>query len=181
MDKELIQQGKLDNSGNLIISSRENAGGVIRKIQYGIIKIMGDSKEYRVSYRTLFDIANKPPQFKGNIIIPELRLKIPLSSIVFQQFREEKQFISSEYSELPTVELICERIGDEFKISNKTEAYYKKSGVKYWLVVAHILDRQTPDLKFNNVKQALLMQSKEENYPSTILEIYRYGKKQENL
>lgn len=190
MEKSLAEQKKLTSDGCLILSSKENAGSIISTVQYGVIKLMGDDTEYEVSYKTLCDIANKPAQFKGSVVIPELRLKVPLTSIVFQQFREKNVFTEKAYARLPTVDLVCKNtaVGEDFKLSEKSERDYRNSGEAYWRVTAHIIDegnmddmRKVPDLKFENVKRALLMKSKEVGYPATILEIYKYGEKQKSL
>lgn len=181
MEQSLSKANNLNGNGNLIVKSEENFGEVVNTVQYGVIKLMGDSTEYKVSYKTLYDIASKPPQFKGSVIIPELRLKVPLSNIVFQQFREKKEVIVKDFAKLPTVELICKKdiVDGEFEVSNKSIKELCSNMEEYWRVTAHVLkETNTPDLCFNHVKQALLLKSSEPNYPASILKIYKYGKLQ---
>lgn len=181
MENTLTKKNNLNTDGNLITQTNENFGEVINTIQYGVIKLMGDNTEYKVSYKTLYDIANKPPQFKGNVVIPELHLKVPLSSIVFQQFREAREIIAKEYAKLPTTDLVCKRtkVGDDFEISNSSLKKLHENMEEYWQITAHILkETNNPDLKFNHAKRALLMKSPEPNYPASVLEIYKYGELQ---
>lgn len=181
MEQLLSKVNNLNGNGNLIVKSEENFGEVVNIVQYGVIKLMGDNTEYKVSYKTLYDIANKPPQFKGNVVIPELHLKVPLSSIVFQQFREAKEIIAKEYAKLPTIDLVCKRtkVGEDFEISSSSLKKLHENMEEYWQITAHILkETNNPDLKFNHVKRALLMKSPEPNYSASVLEIYKYGELQ---
>ena len=83
MQGELIEgKGRLTPEGDLIVDSKENGGTTITTVKYGVIKLMGDKTEYRVSYKTLTDIVNRPPKFEGDVIIPELHLKTPIKNIV---------------------------------------------------------------------------------------------------
>lgn len=181
MENALTKKNNLNTDGNLIIQTNENFGEVINTVQYGVIKLMGDNTEYKVSYKTLYDIANKPPQFKGSVVIPELHLKVPLSNIVFQQFREKKEIIVKDFAKLPTVELTCKKdiVDGEFEVSSKSIKELCSNMEEYWRVTAHVLkETNTPDLCFNHVKEALLLKSSEPNYPASIRKIYKYGELQ---
>ena len=94
--------GKLDQRGDLVIDERETEEAVYKTVKYGVIKLIGDPNEHRVSYQSIKMLADKPPLFGGDVIIPELHLKIPINRVVFQQIREEEQKIIKNFAKLPT-------------------------------------------------------------------------------
>ena len=162
MENGLELKNKLDNEGNFVVSREENGGSIVEVVRYGVIKLIGDKTEYRVSYKTLLGITNKPEKFNGNVVIPELHLKVPISSIVFQQVREEKRVTVKGFTKLPFENFICEptNVGEEFKPLEIKENEAKKTMEKYWLICAHYIEKDGVrrfDYNFNHVKEALLI------------------------
>ena len=49
MENALTKKNNLNTDGNLITQTNENFGEVINTIQYGVIKLMGDNTEYKVT------------------------------------------------------------------------------------------------------------------------------------
>ena len=186
MTNELsVSQGKLNETGDLITSKTEEGGAIKQTVKYGIIKLMGDKNEYRVSYKTLYDIVNKPEKFNGNVVIPELHMKVPLNSIVFQQFRDEEITINKDFTRLPYERLVCEPtpVGQNFKPTDLSESAANKTRSKFWLASLHYTigpdGQKLFDCNFNHAKEALFMVPvMEENYPPSINKIFRYGNEQ---
>jgi len=167
MDKSLELRDKINENGDLIVDKTENGGLITEVVKYGVIKFYGDDKEYRVSYKTLWDITNKPENFKGNIVIPELHMKVPLSSICFQQIREEKNIIKKSFTKLPTEDFVClaTEVGEEFKPAGLSEREAKKKMDEYWLIQAHYIEQNGVkrfDYNFNHVKSAILVRCVED-------------------
>lgn len=187
MQGEIVQGGnKLTPEGDLVVESRESGGTVTTKVKYGVIKLMGDKTEYRVSYKTLMDIVNRPAKFEGDVIIPELHLKTPIKNIVFQQFRDEELQTAKDFTNLPTKRVVCEvsNPGERLKPTLISESEANKSRAKYWLATLHystgINGENLYYCDFSQAKELLLMvpYMEEENYPPSIGRIFRYGEEQ---
>lgn len=184
--QELIEgKGKLNSDGDLITNFKENGGTTSTTIKYGVIKLMGDKTEYRVSYKTLTDIANLPAKFEGDVVIPELHLKVPKKNIVFQQFRDEELVTAKDFTNLPYKTVICEatEVGEKLKPTSLSEFEVSRSNSKYWLATLHYVTSSEGeylyDCDFSHAKEALLMvPCGEEKYPSVINRIFRYGVEQ---
>ena len=179
-------KGELTANGDLIVESRENGGTTITTLKYGVIKLMGDKTEYRVSYKTLADIVNRPQKFEGDVVIPELHLKVPVKNIVFQQFRDEEIQTAKDFTNLPTKRVVCEptRVGERFRLTKLSEMEANKANGKYWLATLHYTtssdDEKLFDCEFSHAKEALLMTPylEEPNYPPSVSKIFRYGEEQ---
>lgn len=187
MQGELIEgKGRLTPEGDLIVDSKENGGTTITTVKYGVIKLMGDKTEYRVSYKTLTDIVNRPPKFEGDVIIPELHLKTPIKNIVFQQFRDEEIQTAKDFTNLPVKRVVCEptQPGERFRPTELSEMEANKSNAKYWLVSMHYTtasnNENLYDCEFSHAKEALLMVPylEDEGYPPSVSRIFRYGEEQ---
>ena len=186
MDNRTVQLGgKLNSNGDLIVDTREDGGNIINTIKYGIIKLRGDTTEYRVSYKTLVEITTKPEKFNGHIVISELHLKVPINDIVFQQFRDEELTTPKDFTRLPTRYVICENteIGENFKPTNLAQWQVDKMKTNFWLTRLHFYispnDEPLYDCNFSHAKEALYMRALEDkDYPAVINRIFRYGVEQ---
>lgn len=138
MTNEIIEQ-KYNNSGDLIVAEEKDGGRTMQEVKFGLIKLMGDKKEYRVSFKTLCDIEKSRQQgFEGNVIIKELGMSVKMSQIVMLKSEVEDVVIKDGFTNLPYESLILERFENgEFIRSNKSRRKHQEEGTTFWQCLVH--------------------------------------------
>ncbi len=179
-EKTPAKTAKKDADGNLVLEEWETEEATYKKVKYGVIRIMGDPNEHRISYETLKAIADKPPLFNGDVIIPEMHVKVPLNRIVFQQFRDEEQKRLKNFAKLPTSAVLLDLNED------KMIAREDLKGREAWReATAHYqegTDGREYYLNRNQLKRCLWLhreKGESEFYPPSIYRIEKYGIDQE--
>lgn len=177
MNNEIIKSGtiKLNNEGNQIISETKNGAGVEQTIKYGLIKLMGDKKEYRVSYKTMLAINDaKNSNFTGNINIPELNMKIQSNQIVMLRSETEKNQIVENFTKLPTANLCLDL---NLKPLNMLRPQLLREQKPYYEATVHYTEcngERQYYLGFDKIKRCLKIDYDEDGY-DFITNIYEYG------
>lgn len=168
--------GKLDQRGDLVIDERETEEAVYKTVKYGVIKLIGDPNEHRVSYQSIKMLADKLPLFRGDVIIPELHLKIPINRVVFQQIREEEQKIVKNFAKLPTDVILLDL--EENVIINREDLKTREAWREATAHYQEGANGREYYLNRNQLKRCLwLHREKGENefYPPAIYRIEKYG------
>lgn len=120
MEKQLAT---LNADGNQIISRSVDGSGELQTIKYGIIRLMGDKNEYRVSFKTLCDIEKmRNAGFTGSIKITELNMSVMANQIVMAKSETEDIRIVENFTKLPTETVWLNE--DMQKIQSKGNSYY---------------------------------------------------------
>ena len=138
MTNEIIEQ-KYNNNGDLIVAEEKDGGRTMQEVKFGLIKLMGDKKEYRVSFKTLCDIEKSRQQgFEGNVSIKELGMSVKMSQIVMLKSEVEDVVVKDGFTNLPCESLILERFNSgEFVKSKKTRRQHQEEGTEFWQCVVH--------------------------------------------
>ena len=127
MTNEIIEQ-KYNNNGDLIVAEEKDGGRTMQEVKFGLIKLMGDKKEYRVSFKTLC----------GNVSIKELGMSVKMSQIVMLKSEVEDVVIKDGFTGLPYESLILERFDSgEFVKSKKTRRQHQVEGTEFWQCLVH--------------------------------------------
>lgn len=177
MSNEIIKSinTKLNADGNQIISEIKNGAGIEQIIKYGLIKLIGDKKEYRVSYKTILAINDaKNSNFTGNINIPELNMKIQANQIIMLRSETEKIQIVENFTKLPTASLCLDL---NLKPLNMLRSQLLREQKSYYEATAHYTERNGERqyyLEFDKIKRCLKIDYDEDGY-DYITNIYEYG------
>ncbi len=169
---------RLNSDGNQIIDEVSDGGGKTQTIKYGLIKLMGEKKEYRISYKTLLAINEaQNAKFKGKINIPEINMSVQVSQIVMMRSETENIRLDDNFTSLPTVSVSLDL---DFNILNRTRFYFTKNKIDYYSAIVHYKEVDGVKqyyLEPEKIKRLLKIEFDEEGYDK-ITEIYHYGVKQ---
>ena len=175
MSKELIV---FNEEGNQVISSEKSGGSEIQTVKYGIIKLIGDKTEYKVSFKTLLEIEKyKTSGFTGSIKIKELHMSVAANQIVMAKSEVGKRIITENFTKLPTTNVLLD---ENLQLSDKPRSYFKKNQYKHYYATVHYREN-------NGEKQLLLEKDKikhlieivYENDYEIIASVHNYGLLQE--
>lgn len=168
----------LDSDGNAIISEQEDGGGKTRTIKYGLIKLIGEKQERRVSMKTIIDINNaKEHNFTGQINIPELNMSVSVSQIVMMRSEIETVRTVANISNLPTANLI---LTEQFQISGNLRSYFVRNKIPYYEAVVHYVERDGARqyyLDSDKIKRLVKVDFDDDGY-DYVSAIYHYGVRQ---
>lgn len=177
MTNEIIEQ-KYNTNGDLIIDEEKDGGRVVQKVKFGIIKLMGDKTEYRVSFKTLCDIEKSRQQgFEGSVVIKELNMSVKMGQIVLLKSDIENSVLKNEFTNLPYESLILERLNNgEFIISNKSRRKHQEEGTTFWQCLVHYEVKGEEKHYLMGFEQIKLAAKVKNNEGYTVCEnIYEYG------
>lgn len=165
---------KFNKDGDQIISSEKTGAGETQTVKYGLIKLMGDKKEYRVSFKTLVTIENaRQANFKGTIKIPELHLSVLASQIVMLRSETEKQQVVENFTKLPT-ESLC--LDFNLKPLKAPRVKLMRDRIPHYEALVHFTERDGERqyyLEFDKIKRCMCIEF--EDVYSFITSIYEYG------
>lgn len=168
----------LDSDGNAIISEQEDGGGKNKTIKYGLIKLIGEKQERRVSMKTIIDINNaKEHNFTGQINIPELNMSVSVSQIIMMRSETETIRTVANIANLPTTNLI---LTEQFQISGNLRNYFVRNRIPYYEAVVHYSIRDGERqyyLDSDKIKRLVKVDFDDDGY-DYITAIYYYGVKQ---
>lgn len=170
---------KFNSDGNQIINENVDGGGKTQTIKYGLIKLIGDKIERRVSYKTLLGINEaKNSDFDGQINIPEINMSVQVSQIVMMRSETEDIRIDDNFTNLPTISV---NLDSDFNIINKPRNYFLKYKIPYYSTTVHYRENNGSMeycLEFDKIKKLLKVEFDSEGN-DYISEIYNYGVKNE--
>lgn len=168
---------KLNDNGDLVISESVDGGGKTQTIKYGLIKLIGEKQERRVSLKTILDIDSaRKAGFTGNIDIPEINMNVPISQIAMMRSETENVRTENSITSLPTANVILTL---DFEISNKVRPKLLREQTPYYEAVVHYLERDGERqyyLELDKIKRLLKVEFDEDGY-DYISQIYEYGVK----
>ena len=144
-------------------------------VKYGLIKLIGEKTEYRVSYKTLLDIVKaKEANFNGQVDIPEINMRVQISQIIMMKSELETIRIENDITNLPTASVCLDL---DFKISPHIRGWFLRNQVPYYQATVHYKENngiREYYLEFNKIKRLLKIDFDEDGY-DYISEIYKYG------
>lgn len=169
---------KFTPDGNQILEEIADGGGKTQKIKYGLIKLMGEKKEYRISYKTLLAINEaQNAKFKGKINIPEINMSVQVSQIVMMKSETENIRVNENFTSLPTISVTLDL---DFNILNQKRIHYLKNKIDYYDAIVHYKEVDGIKqylLEPDKIKRLLKVEFDKEGY-DRVTEIYHYGIKQ---
>lgn len=171
MEKQLAT---LNADGNQIISRSVDGSGELQTIKYGIIRLMGDKNEYRVSFKTLCDIEKmRNAGFTGSIKITELNMSVMANQIVMAKSETEDIRIVEHFTNRPTSTVILDK---DMKISNHTKNWFIRNNEGYYLATCHYVEvdgQRQYMLQREKIKKLVKIEI-EEGY-EVVISIEEYG------
>lgn len=179
MNKELEKTAiNLNSDGNQIINEEVDGRGKAQTIKYGLIKLMGERQEYRISYKTLLALNEaQNAGFKGKINIPEINMKVQISQIVVMRSNTEKVRIDEDFTKLPTETL---NLDENFYILHGLKGKIEKEHDKYYIATCHYVIKNGEKQYYlgpNQIKDLLTMvRDDDPDYPHRVQKAMRYGR-----
>ena len=167
-----------NSDGNQIIEEQKDGGGSTQVVKYGLIKLIGDRQERRVSFRTLLAITKAKDDGVESVMIRELNMAVKTSQIVMMRSEIEKLRLVDNISNLPTANLYLTL---DFEISDKSRPYFDGTKTPHYLAVVHYVDRNGSAqyyLDFDKIKK-LVRIDYDIDGQDYVSAIYHYGVKQE--
>lgn len=165
-----------NESGDQVLEERQDGSGKVQTIKYGLIKLVGEKQERRVSFRTLLLLYNAKDDEAETILIRELNMTVRANQIAMMRSETEKVRTDNAITNLPTNNII---LGLDFKISPKIRPQLLREQTPYYEAVAHYVEREGKReyyLQFDKIKRLLKVEFDENGY-DYISEIYEYGVK----
>jgi len=167
-----------DKEGNQILEEKIDGGGKTQVIKYGLIKLIGEKQEHKVSYKTLLDINNaKNSNFTGQINIPEINMSVQINQIVMLRSGIENIRVDDDITNLPTTN-IC--LDSNMQVSEHIRPYFIRNKIPYYEATVHYVERNGEKqyyLELDKIKRLLKVDFDKDGY-DYISKIYHYGIKQ---
>lgn len=172
------QKPILNANGDQIIEEKIDGAGKTQTIKYGLIKLMGDKSEYRVSYKTLLDINKaKNSNFTGQINIPEINMSVQASQIVMLKSEVEDVRIENNIANLPTETVFLD---ENFNRLISPKPVIEKKHAMYYIATCHyvVVNGEKQYYVAPNQIQYLVTMVRDEDpdYPHYIKKVTRYGR-----
>lgn len=139
MTNEITTKQQFNENGDLIVAEAVSGGSKTQTIKYGLIKLMGEKIERRVSFRTLCDIEqSRKKGFDGNITITELGMSVRMSQIVMLRSEVESKTSMNNFTSLLCESLIMDSDGNgNLYPSKKNRQQHARDNEPYWQCVVH--------------------------------------------
>ena len=169
---------KFNSKGDQILNEESNGKGKIQTIKYGLIKLMGEKIEHRVSYKTLLEIIKTQKSgFNGRINIPEINMSVQASQIVMMRSEIEDIKYENDFTKLPTETLTLD---ENYNILNDSKIKIEKDYDTYLIANCHYLIENNEKqyyLEPNQIKDLLVMvKDNDVEYPHKVKKAFRYGR-----
>ena len=175
MNKELtISTNNFNSDRNKIIEEKIDGGGKTQTIKYGLIKLIGEKEERRVSFETLLAIMKAKDDDAESIMIRELNMVVKISQIVMMKSELETVRFEDNIANLPTASICLDL---DFKVSPRLRAWYIRNQQPYYEATVHYRERNGEReycLEFDKIKRLLKIVFDDDGY-DYINKIYEYG------
>ncbi len=126
---------RFNKRGDQIVETKQTGDGVVQTIKFGMIKLIGDKEERRVSFKTLLDIERaQREKFHGTIAIPELNMTTPADRVVMLRSETEQVRKVESFTNLPTALVI---LTEGLTISPKIRLWHTNNLVPFYQAKLH--------------------------------------------
>jgi len=175
---EKINNPVFNREGNIVIEEKYDGSGKTTTIKYGLIRLIGDKKEYRVSMRTLLDINKaKKANFTGQLNIPELDMSVNASQIVMMKSDIEEIRENGDFTKLPTESLCLDK---DFNLITGSKATIEREHDMYYRATCHYVIRDGEKQYYiqpDQIQYLLTMvRDADPSYPHRVAKALRYGR-----
>ena len=180
MNQEIATANKpvFNGDGNIIIEEKADGGGKTQTVKYGLIKLMGDKKEYRVSMKTLLGISEaKKANFTGQLNIPELDMSVSASQIVMMRSETEEAREDNDFTKLPTAMLLLDK---DFNHLTGTRPQIERENDIYYIATCHYVIRDGEKQYYLEPYQiqylVTMVRDEDPDYPHYVKQSLHYGR-----
>ena len=176
MNNEIIKANeiKLNSDGNQIISEKSSGAGKEQVVKYGLIKLIGEKQEHKVSFKTLLAISKAKDEELKTIMIRELNMVVDLNQIIMLRSDTEKVSVVEDFTKLPTANLCLDL---NLKPLNMLRSQLLREQKPYYEATVHYTEyngERQYYLTFDKIKRCLKIDYDEDGY-DFITKIYEYG------
>lgn len=168
---------RFNEQGNQILEEKIDGGGKTQTIKYGLIKLVGEKEERRVSFKTLLAIMKAREDDTDSVMIRELNMAVKTTQIMMMRSETETVRTVANITNLPTTNLI---LTEQFHISGNLRSYFVRNRIPYYEAVVHYSFRDGERqyyLDLDKIKRLVKVDFDDDGY-DYITAIYHYGVKQ---
>ena len=127
-----------NQDGNQIIAESKDGGSQTQTIKFGMIKLIGEKNERRISFKTLLAIEEaRQKQFTGTIQIVELNMSVSANQIVMARSETENVRKYLNYTNLPTANILLDEF---FNITPHSKVWFMQEQKPYYEARVHYYD-----------------------------------------
>lgn len=165
---------RLNDNGDQVVDEQEDGGGKTQTIKYGLIRLMGENQERRVSFKTLLAITKAKEEEVDSIMIRELNMTVKVSQIVMMRSETEKVRVGTNVANLPTANMCLDL---DLRLTNKLRPQFIRECEPYYEATVHYTEidgQRQYYLEFDKIKRLLKISFDEDGY-DYISKIYEYG------
>lgn len=146
---------------------------IVTTTRFGIIRLMGDKKQYEINWDTYQKLKNLPTGFSGLIEIKELDMTMPLSQITLLTSGERSETQYKGFVSLPTERV---ELDTDFNIIHGLKREIEGKYSVYYSALCHYNEENGKKqylLDKNQIKELMLM--KKDDYGFCVSGMWRYG------
>ena len=168
---------KFNDQGNQILEEKVDGGGKTQTIKYGLIKLVGEKDERRVSFKTLLAIMKAREDETESVMIRELNMAVKTTQIMMMRSETETVRTVANISNLSTDNLYLTM---DFQISDMCRPYFDKNRIPHYCAVVHYVERDGVAqyyLDVDKIKRLVKVEYDDDGY-DYVSAIYHYGVKQ---
>lgn len=165
---------ELNKDGDQIIDEQQDGGGKTQTIKYGLIRLMGEKSERRVSFKTLLAIQKAKDDGVDSVMIRELNMTVKVSQIVMMRSETEKVRIGANVTNLPTANMCLD---SDLNMTTKLRPQFVRECEPYYEATVHYTEQNGERqyyLEFDKIKRLLKIDFDEDGY-DYVSKIYEYG------
>lgn len=165
---------RLNDNGDQVVDEQEDGGGKTQTIKYGLIRLIGENQERRVSFKTLLAITKAKEEEVDSIMIRELNMTVKVSQIVMMRSETEKVRVGTNVANLPTANMCLDL---DLRLTNKLRPQFIRECEPYYEATVHYTEidgQRQYYLEFDKIKRLLKISFDEDGY-DYISKIYEYG------
>jgi hypothetical protein len=165
---------RLNDNGDQVVDEQQDGGGKTQTIKYGLIRLMGEKQERRVSFKTLLAITKAKEDGIDSIMIRELNMTVKVSQIVMMRSETEKVRVGTNVTNLPTANVCLDL---DIRLTNKLRPQFIRECEPYYEATVHYTEKNGERqyyLEFDKIKRLLKIDFDKDGY-DYVSKIYEYG------
>ena len=166
---------ELERANQTMQTVQEYNDKIVTTTRFGIIRLMGDKKQYEINWDTYQKLKNLPSGFSGLIEIKELDMTMPLSQITLLTSGERSETQYKGFVSLPTERV---ELDTDFNIIHGLKREIEGNYSVYYSALCHYNEvdgKKQYLLDKTQIKELLLM--KKDDYGFCVSELWKYGQK----
>ena len=165
---------RLNDNGDQVVDEQQDGGGKTQTIKYGLIRLMGEKQERRVTFKTLLAITKAKEDGVDSIMIRELNMTVKVSQIVMMRSETEKVRVGANVTNLPTANMCLDL---DLQLTTKLRPQFIRECEPYYEATVHYTEKNGERqyyLEFDKIKRLLKIDFDKDGY-DYVSKIYEYG------